>query len=94
MSCIPELAIQSLDIGQLTGVTSHQEDKQTWENCGWVAVKKENLKRWKVWRSQNLLTGWRNRCFKQQNENQLVITKKNNELNQKLTEIVVGEWVQ
>ena len=42
-------------------------------------------------RSQNLLTGLRNYCFKQQNENQLVITEKNNEPNQKLTEIVVGE---
>ena len=45
-------------------------------------------------RSQNLLTGLRNYCFKQQKENQLVITEKNNEPNQKLTEIVVGEWVQ
>jgi len=27
-------------------------------------------------------------------ENQLVITKENNEPNQNLTEIVVGEWVQ
>ena len=33
---------------RLLWVTSHQEDKQTWENCSWVAEKKENLKRWKV----------------------------------------------
>jgi len=33
---------------RLMRITSHQEDKQTWENCGWVAEKKENLKRWKV----------------------------------------------
>ena len=44
-------------------------------------------------RSQNLLTGLRNHCFKQQKENQLVITKKHKEHNQKLTKIVVDEWV-
>ena len=33
---------------RLMGVTSHQEDKQTGGNCGWVVEKKENLKRWKV----------------------------------------------
>ena len=38
------------------------------------------------------LHGLRNHCFKQQKENQCVITKtENNEHNQKLTEIVVGE---
>ena len=30
---------------RLMRVTSHQEDKQTYENCGWVGEKKENLKR-------------------------------------------------
>ena len=66
-------------------VTSHQEDKlpQTSMrklrlNCG----KKENLKRWKVPEAQNLFTGLRNHCVKQQKENQLVITEKNNETNQ------------
>ena len=44
-------------------------------------------------RSQTLLTRLRNHCFKQQKENQLVITKKHNEHNQKLTKIVVDEWV-
>ena len=33
---------------RLMRVISHQEDKQRWENCGWIAEKKENLKRWKV----------------------------------------------
>ena len=53
----------------------------------------ESTKKWKIgnverfWRSQKLLTGLRN----QQKENQLIITKKNNEHNQKLTEIVVRE---
>ena len=42
------------------------------------------------------LQAWEIISFKQQKENQLVITKKNKEpiYNQKLTEIVVGEWVQ
>ena len=44
-------------------------------------------------RSQTLLTRLRHHCFKQQKENQLVITKKHNEHNQKLTKIVVDEWV-
>ena len=42
-------------------------------------------------RSENLFTGLRNHCFKQQKEDQLFITEKNNKPNQKLTEIVVGE---
>ena len=45
-------------------------------------------------RSENLFTGLRNHCFKQKKENQPVITKKNNDPNQNLTEIVVGDWVQ
>ena len=50
----------------------------------------------RFWRSQNLPTSWEIIGFKQQKENQFVITKKNKEpiYNQKLTEIVVGEWVQ
>ena len=60
---------------------------------------RKKRKIWNVerfWRSQNLPTGWEIIGFKQQKENQLVITKKNKEpiYNQKLTEIVVGEWVQ
>ena len=79
---------------RLMRVISHQEDNQTWENCGWVAEKKNwNVERF--WRSQNLFTGLGNHCFKQQKENQLVITKKNNEPNQKLTkQWSVPEWVQ
>ena len=67
-------------------VTSHQEDKQH-EKTEAELEKKSNI--WNVerfWRPQKLLTGLRNHCFKQQRENQLVITKKYNEHNQKLTE--------
>ena len=76
---------------RLMRVTSQQEDKQTWENCVWVAEKRTiwNIERFR--RSQNLLTGLRNHCFKQQKGNQLVITKKNNEPNQKSTEIVFNK---
>ena len=66
-------------------VTSHQEDKQTWENCGWVALKKENLKRWKVLGVSKLTYRLEKSSFH--------ITRKNNEPiqpNQKLSEIVVG----
>ena len=45
----------------------------------------------RFWRSQNLITGLRNHRFKQQKKNLLVITKKNNDPNQQLTEMVVGE---
>ena len=60
---------------------------------------RKKRKIWNVerfWRSQNLPTSWEIIGFKQQKENQLVITKKNKKpiYNQKLTEIVVGEWVQ
>ena len=67
---------------------THQEDKQTWENCGWVALKKENLKRWKVLGVSKLTYRLEKSLFKQQKENKLVITRKNNESqpNQKLTE--------
>ena len=37
------------------------------------------------------VTGLINHCFKQEKENQLVVTTENNEPNPKLTEIVVGE---
>ena len=39
---------------------------------------------------QNFLTGLRNHCFEQQQENQLFVTGKNNKPNQKLPEIVVA----
>ena len=73
-------------------IASHQ-DKQT------AAELPKKRKIWNVerfWRSQNLPTSWEIIGFKQQKENQFVITKKNKEpiYNQKLTEIVVGEWVQ
>ena len=45
----------------------------------------------RFWRSQTpYLHDWEIIGFTQQKENQLVITNENNELNQKLTEIVVG----
>ena len=77
-------------------VTSHQDDKQTLENCGWVGEKKENLKCWKVLKVSKLyLPTWEIIVsLNSKKENQLVITKKNNEHDQKLTEIVVGDWVQ
>ena len=73
-------------------IASHQ-DKQT------AAELPKKRKIWNVerfWRSQNLPTSWEIIGFKQQKENQFVITKKNKKpiYNQKLTEIVVGEWVQ
>ena len=71
---------------RLMRVTSHQEDKQH-EKTEAELEKKSNI--WNVerfWRPQKLLTGLRNHCFKQQWENQLVIIKKYNEHNQKLTE--------
>ena len=73
-------------------IASHQ-DKQT------AAELPKKRKIWNVerfWRSQNLPTSWEIIGFKQQKENQFAITKKNKEpiYNQKLTEIVVGEWVQ
>ena len=59
---------------RLMRLTSHQEDKQTWK----LWPKKRTIWNDKRFRSsQNLLTGKRNHCFKQQKENQLVITKKN-----------------
>ena len=73
-------------------IAPHQ-DKQT------AAELPKKRKIWNVerfWRSPNLPTSWEIIGFKQQKENKLVITKKNKEpiYNQKLTEIVVGEWVQ
>ena len=73
-------------------VTSQQEDKQTSEKT--VSELPRKRKIWNVerfWRSQNLLTGLRNGCFKQQKGNQLVITEKNNESNQKSNEIVFNK---
>ena len=67
-------------------VTSHQEDKQRDKDEKSAAKLQKKKKIWNVeierfWRSQNLFTGLGNHCFKQQKENQLDITKKNNEPN-------------
>ena len=51
-------------------------------------AKKRNI--WNVkrfWRSQNLFTGLNNHCFKQQKENQSVITKKHDERDHKLIKV-------
>ena len=74
---------------RLMHVTSHQEDKK---NAAELQKKGkfETLTGFEGLKTY-LLTGLRNHCFKQQKENQVVITKKNSEPNQKLTEIVVGE---
>ena len=58
-------------------------------SCRKKGIEKGKRKRFR--RSQNLLTGLRNHCFKQQKGNQLVITEKNNQPNQKSTEIVFNE---
>ena len=65
------------------------------KNCSWIAEERKILNFEKFRRAQNLLTGLGNHRFKQQREIQLVVTVKNNkEPNQKLTEIVIGKWVQ
>ena len=55
---------------RLTWLTSHKEDKQTWETCGWYVEKKKwkilNVERFR--RGQTLLTGLSCHCFKQQKE--------------------------
>ena len=54
--------------------------------------KKENFRRLEVLEVSKLTYKLEKSFFlKQQRENQLFITKKINELNQKLTEIVIGE---
>ena len=77
---------------RLMQVTSHQVDKQTWKNNGWFAEKRKMCNVHRCWRSQNLLTGLRNHCFQELKENQLIVTKKNNEHNQKLSKSSVSEF--
>ena len=79
---------------RLMRVTSHKEDKQTEKTAVELPKKGTIWNAERFWRSQNAFTSFCNHCFKQQRENQLVITKKNNEPNQNLTEIVFGEWVK
>ena len=71
---------------RLMRVTSWQEDQQTWENCSWVTGKWGNLKGLMFQWAPNLLIGLRNHCYVQQKEDQLFVTEKNNERNQKLCE--------
>ena len=54
----------------------------------------EILNVWRFWCFQNLLAGLRKKKQQQQIEDQIVFAVKNNEPNQKLTQMVVGERVQ
>ena len=58
------------------------------EIAAWLLESEENLKGLMFWWAPNLLADLRNHCFEQQKENQLLVTKKNNERNQKSTERV------
>ena len=78
----------------LMRVTSHQEDKQTWGSCGRVAKRKDSLKHWKVLEVSKLIYRLQNLLFQTAKGKSVRLTKKNNEPNMNLTEIVVGEWVQ
>ena len=66
-------------------VTSWQKDKHE-KTAAELPENEENLKglmfRW----APNLLIGLRNHCYVQQKEDQLFVTEKNNERNQKLSE--------
>ena len=70
-------------------VTSHQEDKQRDKDEKTAAKLQKKKRKFQTLKGfgdlKRLFTGLGNHCFKQQKENQLVITKKNNEPNQKLT---------
>ena len=69
---------------RLMRVTSWQKDKHE-KTAAELPENEENLKglmfRW----APNLLIGLRNHCYVQQKEDQLFVTEKNNERNQKLS---------
>ena len=60
-------------------VTSWQEDKQTEKTAAELPENEENLKGLMLQWAPNLLIGLRNHCYVQQKEDQLFVTKKNNE---------------
>ena len=60
-------------------VTSWQEDKQTEKTAAELPENEENLKGLMFQWAPNLLIGLRNHCYVQQKEDQLFVTKKNNE---------------
>ena len=66
-------------------VTSWQEDKQTEKTAAELPENEENLKGLMFQWAPNLLIGLRNHCYVQQKEDQLFVTEKNNERNQKLS---------
>ena len=74
-------------------VTSHQEDKQTYESCRWVGEKKENLKRQKVFEVSKLTYRIEKSLFQTAKGKSARHPKKHNEHNQKLIKIAVGELV-
>ena len=64
---------------RLMRVTSWQEDKQTEKTGAELPENEENLKGLMFQWAPNLLIGLRNHCYVQQKEDQLFVTKKNNE---------------
>ena len=64
---------------RLMRVTSWQEDKQTEKTVAELPENEENLKGLMFQWASNLLIGLRNHCYEQQKEDQLFVTKKNNE---------------
>ena len=64
---------------RLMRVTSWQEDKQTEKTAAELPENEENLKGLMFQWAPNLLIGLRNHCYVQQKEDQLFVTKKNNE---------------
>ena len=60
-------------------VTSRLEDKQTEKTAAELPENEENLKGLMFQWAPNLLIGLRNHCYVQQKEDQLFVTKKNNE---------------
>ena len=60
-------------------VTSRLEDKQTEKTAAELPENEENLKGLMFQWAPNLLIGLRNHCYVQQKEDQLFVTKKNDE---------------
>ena len=72
-------------------VTSEQEDKQTWENCVWVAEKQKKIETLKGSGGlKTYLLVWEIIVSNRKNGNHFVITEKN-EPNQKSTKIVFNK---
>ena len=76
--------------GDLLGKKTNKHEKTAAE----LPKNEENLKGLMFQWVPNLLIGLRNHCYVQQKEDQLFVTEKNNERNQKLSGEWVGERVQ